>query len=168
MIVKEQLKYFFKTGLLKNISYGLTRNELTNILGNTDWKHFSSNRDFFPVIYKYGRLEFYFENKTKAAKLNGVMFQPIPSSAINGNLNCNYHRLTKNTDIKKAIQFLKINNIKFEEKPNEWDNESRLLLTEGNVSIFFDCQKTAGHYLLHKAGKFIIENEPLNPTLLHW
>lgn len=155
MAVKEQLKDFLKLGLLENISYGLTRDELTKILGDTDWKHFSSNKDKHPSIYKYGRLEFYFESKNKDARLSGIMFQPIPSPADNGLLKCNYHRWTKNTDIEKAIEFLKTNDIEFEEKPYEWDKETKLLLTEGKVNIFFDCQQTPGQYVLHKAGRFV-------------
>lgn len=154
MTVHEQLKDFFRTGLLKNISYGLTRDKLTNILGETDWKHFSSKKDKYPAIYKYGRIEFYFGNKRKDARLSGIMFQPIPFPADDGKLKCNYHRLSKNTDIVKAIRFLQTNNIEFEEKPYTWDKETRLIITEGGVSIFFDCQHIPGHYLLHKAGKF--------------
>jgi hypothetical protein len=155
MIIKEQLKDFFKLGLLDNISYGLTRDELTNILGDTDWKHFSSNKDKFPSMYKYGRLEFYFTSNNKDAGLSGIMFQPIPFPANNCLLKCNYHRLTKNTDIEKAIEFLKTNNIEYEEKPYEWDKNAKLLFTEGKVNIFFDCQETLGYYVLHKAGRFV-------------
>jgi hypothetical protein len=155
MTVEEQLKYFFKTGLLENISFGMSRDELTKLLGDTDWKHFSSNKDKYPSIYKYGRLEFYFESENTDARLSGIMFQPIPSPADNGLLSCNYHRLTKNTDLKRAVDFLNKNNIKFEEEPYKWDNETKLILTEGKVNIFFDCQQKPGHYVLHKAGRFI-------------
>jgi hypothetical protein len=155
MTVTEQLKDFLKTGLLKNISYGQTRDELTNILGDTDWKHFSSNKDKHPSIYKYGRLEFYFDDGNSDARLSGIMFQPISSPADDGSLKCNFNRWSKKTDISTAIQFLKKNKIKFEEIPYEFDKETKVLRTEGKVNIFFDCQQTPGLFVLHKAGRFI-------------
>ncbi len=155
MAAKEQLKDFFKLGVLENISYGLTRDDLTKILGDTDWKYFSSNKDKYASMYKYGRLEFYFDSKNEDARLSGILFQPLSSPADNGLLKCNYHRWTNNTDIEKAIEFLKINDIEFEEKPYEWNKETKVLLTEGKVNIFFDCQQTPGHYVLHKAGRFV-------------
>ena len=154
-MIEESLKHFFKTGELENINYGLTRAQLTKLLGKTNWEHYSSIRDKYPSIYKFGRLEFYFENQRKDAGLSGIMFQPIPAAASNGFLKCNYHMWTKNTDINKASEFLKANKIKFADKPYKYDNEARLLFTEGKVSIFFDCQQTPGYYLLHKAGRFI-------------
>jgi hypothetical protein len=136
MKAHEQLKDFLKTGHLKNIDYGVTRDELTMVFGDTDWKHYSSGRDKYPTIYKYGRLEFYFESKSKHAKLSGIMFQPIPAAADKGKLQCTYHGLRRNTEISQLIEFLNANDIQFEEKPCEGDNEAKLLLTEGKVKVF--------------------------------
>jgi hypothetical protein len=155
MLIKEQLKSFLKSGVLQNVDFGISRVELTDLLGETDWKHFSLKKDKYPSIYKYGRLEFYFENGDMDARLNGIMFQPIPSPADNGLLKCSYNRWRSKTDIAEAIKSLKINNIKYEERPYEWDNETKLLFTEGQVNIFFDCQEEPGHYVLHKAGRFV-------------
>lgn len=154
MIVKEELKYFLKTGRFERICFGMTRDELITTLGETDWKFYVSDKDKFPAIYKYGRLEFYFNDNSKNARLVGIMFQPIPSPADHCFLKCNYHRWTKNTEINAAIQFLKVNNINFKEIPYELDEEVKLILTEGNVSVYFDCQETTGHFVLHKAGRF--------------
>ncbi len=72
------------------------------------------------------------------------------------NFLCNYNRWTGNMTMEKAIEFLKNNNIKFEEIPYKLDEETKLLLTEGKVEIVFDCQLTPGNYTLYKAGRFII------------
>lgn len=157
MIIREQLKYYFKTGRLKNIEFGLTQEKLIELLGETNWKFYSgwkfypSEVDKFPLIIKYDRIEFYFRDTA----MYGIMFQPIPAPTDRGNLRCNYHRLTRKTTIETVIQFLVKNNINFEEKPAYWDDEVRLLLTEGDVWIVFDCQKKAGHYVLHKTESFI-------------
>jgi hypothetical protein len=155
MTISENLIEFFKTGTLKNISYGLTHTELTNILGITEWTIFDDPNDKYPLIYKFGRLEFYFGNKTIDGKLYGIIFQPIPSPADNGNLKFNYKNWTKNTDLDKASEFLRTNNIKFEEQPYNSDKNVRLLLTEGKVHIFFDRESVSEPFFLHKAGKFI-------------
>ncbi|MGZ5244206.1 MAG: hypothetical protein ACXWDO_08175 [Bacteroidia bacterium] len=153
-MIKEELKYFLKTGNFKNIRFGLNRTELVNLLGNSDWLYFTSDKDKFPAIYKYGRIEFYFENRKKGSTLSGIMFLPIPAPASNGKLYCNYHHWTKRMDIDNAITFLNQNNIRFSEIINP-DPEVREFITEGQVNIFFDCQEIPGKFKLHKAGKFI-------------
>jgi hypothetical protein len=157
MTIKEQLKDFLKTGILKGIPFGITREELTKLLGETDWQHFTTTKDKYPSIYKYGRLEFYFDNKSKDARLDGICFQPISFPAENGLHKCNYNKWNKNTDIEKAKEFLKTNGIEFEEKLDKWDKETKSLLTEGKVNIYFDCQQTPGLFLLHKAIRFLDE-----------
>jgi len=152
MIIHEDLKDFLKIGHFKNIQYGLTRNELIGLLGETDWKFLSSDDDINPSIYKYGKIEFYFEENSDN-KLSGIMFQPIPSPAESGNLKCNYIEWTNETDLEKVTEFLKANGIKFHEKSHP-DKEAKVLLTEGEVEILFDCQETPGQFFLHKLGKF--------------
>jgi len=150
-MVNEQLKYYFKTGKFKHVEFGFTREKLIELLGETSWKFPFVDDDKFPTIIKFDRIEFYFTDTS----LYGIMYQPITLGVDKGNLRCNYHRMTRKTTIETVIQFLVKNNINFEEKPAYWDDEVRLLLTEGNVWLCFDCQKKKGHFVLHKTESFI-------------
>jgi ribosomal protein S27AE len=152
--IHEDLAYFFKHGNLRHIPYGIPRNTFIALAGDTSWQHFTSTKDRYPSIYKYGRLEFYFD-ETKDATLHGIQFQPLSSPGDKGNLILNYHRWTKQLNIEKAMAFLDDNHIGFEERQDPWNKDVRLLVSEGGVRIFFDDQQEPAHFVLHKAGKYI-------------
>jgi hypothetical protein len=153
MTLREDLKYFLKTGRLKNVEFGITRSQLIDKCGNTEWLHYTSSKSKYPSIYKFGRFEFYFDEGSKG-KLIGMMFQPIPTPAENGNMLFNYNRLNYNTSINKLKDYLTSLNINFKELDDEFDKELKLIITEGDVTMFLDCQNS-NQYVLHKAGRFI-------------
>jgi hypothetical protein len=47
------------------------------------------------------------------------------------------------------------NKIKFQEFPNKWDLNVRVLNTESNVKIAFDSDDVSGKFYLNKILKFI-------------
>lgn len=155
MLIKENLFYFLKTGCLKHIHYNINRNQLTQLIGESTSVHFSSPNDKNPTIYKYGRIEFYFEHKGKEAKLNGIIYQAISNPAEHGLLQCNYKNWSKNLDIEKAKEQLIKNNIQFKEIADKFNHDTKYLLTEGNVNIYFVYDETKKKYLLFKAGNSI-------------
>ena len=89
-------------------------------------------------------------------ELSGIQFQPYIAAAEMGNLRMDYHAWTDQVSISQAKRFLKEQNIQFEEKKSEWDEDFMLLVTEGDVTMFFDCQREEGRFELNKAGRFII------------
>ncbi len=155
MIVKEQLKHLFKKGTLDNIHFGISRSRLVEILGNSDWIFYSNEKDNFPSIYKYGRMEFYFMHDDKDEGLSGLVFQPLTRPGSKGNLHLNYYGWNEKLDINKAMDILNKNNIKFQEFPNKRDLDVRVLTTEGNVKIAFDSDDIPGQFYLNKIVKFI-------------
>lgn len=155
MKLKEQLKYFLEKGTLEHIDFGITRSKLIEILGNTDWVHYSNEQDKFPSIYKYGRMEFYFMNDNKDEGLRGLVFQPLTYPGTFGNFHLNHYGWNEKLDINRAIEILNKNNIKFQETPNIRDLNVRVLTTEANVQIAFDSDDVPGQFYLNKILKFI-------------
>jgi len=155
MTINEDLKYFLKKGHLKDVSFNLNRAKLIEILGKTDWEHYSFRKDKYPSIYKYDKLEFYFNNQSAEAQINGIMFQPIPTPSEKGFLNCSYNGLTNKTTLNSVIEFLNTNEIKFSRTVDKWNEELIILITEGKVSMYFDNQSDPKKYVLHKAGRFL-------------
>jgi hypothetical protein len=154
-MIQERLKYFLDKGILAHIDFGITRLKLTEVLGKTSWLHYTDDSDKFPSIYKYGRLEFYFMTDSPDEGLSGIIFQPLPRPADKGNLSFNYNGWSKKLEINKAIELLNRNKINFNEYPNKHDLEARVLTTESDVKIAFDCQDTSGQFYLNKIVKFI-------------
>jgi hypothetical protein len=154
-MIQEQLKYFLDKGALAHIDFGISRSRLTELLGNTNCVYYANDTDKFPSIYKYGRLEFYYMIDDLEEGLSGIVFQPLPRPADKGNLNCNYNSWNEKLDINKAIDYLNRNNIRFQEFPNKRDLDVRVLTTESDVKIAFDCQEIPGQFYLHKVLRFI-------------
>ena len=98
MIEPIEIKEFLRTGnfgKFKEVYFGMTRNKLIEILGDTEWKHFSFKKSVVPSIYKYGKVEFYFE-EGKNGRLNGIQILPTIQEADLLNLDINYDFIKSN------------------------------------------------------------------------
>jgi len=88
LIVKENMRYFLKYGKFEHLTYGCSKEELTNLLGDTTNIRYKSPTDRFPAIYVYGRVQFHFK-KYRKATFRGVSFNPNDEPVDKMNLDFN-------------------------------------------------------------------------------
>ncbi len=155
---KEQLKYFLKTGRLKSVDYQVTRSKLMKNLGKPNWLYYSFDEDKLPSLYKYGRFEFHFIGQQENDTLDVILYNVMADDETSEAFVCDYHHWTNKLSLNEAIIFLRTNDILFEEETYPHDDETKLIVTEGNVHILFDSQSTPGHYYLYKASSSADDN----------
>lgn len=160
MIETIELKEFLRTGNFgefKEIHYGMKRINLIEILGDTDWKHFSSKKSKIPSIYKYGKVEFYFE-EGEDGRLMGIQILPTIQETELRNLKINYDFIKSSLNYESTLKYLDSESIKYKIVESEFDSQDvRRIETEGNVQLIFseDFNESIS---IHKISKFI----PLN------
>ncbi len=152
-----KLNEFLRTGNFgesKAIHFGMTRAKLIEVLGDTDWIHFATRKSKFPAIYKYGKVEFYFEEGANG-RLYGIQISPITQEAPLENLKINYN--FANTDLKHdlVLNHLDAESIKYQAVKSEFDSDDvRRIETEGGVQIIFS-EDFDQSFSIFKISKFV-------------
>ena len=149
-VVNENIEFFLRNGHLINIQVGISRNELTKKLGDTNWIYPEQQ---YPLLYKYGCLEFHFDEENDNAKLVGIMYVAVTEPASNGNLMFDAQGWTNGLTTRNIEDRLKNMSVNYTSNIYEYDSDAWCILTEGNVSIL--CSKENEGYLLEKLGVFI-------------
>lgn len=158
MIIYEDLIYFLKNGKLENINYGITREQLTELLGAPDYTNFTKWAD----LYGYNNFEFYIWKESwknnRSERLRCITVNNPKSYSKKENLLFKSHGWTTKLTIEKAILFLNKHNIKFEEKEYPFENDPlekdvRSFLTEGKVFVQFVDWELTGNFALYKFGR---------------
>lgn len=137
MKIKEDFRDFLKTGELKNIPFGINQKELISLLGKTKMVIYDSKKDKYPGLIKYGRVEFLFDSGDKKGELFCIMIQPVVAKADSMNLKMKYGFWNKRLNIKKAIQYLKENDISYTKEIDKFDEDDIFLKTKKGFSIHF-------------------------------
>jgi len=161
MIETIEIKDFLRTGNFgefKEIHFGMKRERLVEIVGETEWKHYSRKKSKFPSIYKYGKVEFYFE-EGENGRLYGIQIQPIIRETELVNFKINYDFIASNLDYESILKFLDLFSIKYKELDFEYDSEGiQRIETEGGVQLIFSKDYFNTSNSLHKISKFITLN----------
>lgn len=151
MRIKEELKFWLKTGRFKHFQYGIPRQQLLHLLGTPSWAFHRPEETQFPCIYGWGKFEFHFWEDEIDSSLEGIVFKAYPGIPEKSNLSCNYHKLSSKTTMDMVVSFLYKYTIDFEEKPTRWqDGTEKLLYAEGQVEIIFDNQRCNSLFVLDK------------------
>ena len=106
MIETIEIKPFLKTGNFgefNEIHYGMKRKSLIKILGDTEWKHFTSKKSKIPSIFKYGKVEFYFE-EGEDGRLKGIQILPIIQETELMNLKIDYGFIESNLGYESTLK----------------------------------------------------------------
>src|SRR5687768_4964880 len=121
MAIHEDLIYFLKNGRFENINFGITREQLVELIGEPeDWQN--SKSKYKAGFYVYNSFEFYFEDYTKDARLTSIKTVNYPTSyARKGNLVFRSYNWTASLTIEKAFKFLNKHKINFEKKSHSID-----------------------------------------------
>lgn len=148
-----QIDDFLKTGHFgKNgeIQYGMNRQFFIQLLGESKWT-MKSRKSSHPEIYKYDKVEFYFE-KGEHGRLFGIQIKPSINSAPLLKLRIDYHFIDPNLQFENSIECLKSNAIEFDLINFKYDDENapQRILTSGNVELIFD-----DGLILEKVSKFV-------------
>lgn len=151
-----QLKQFLKTGNFgesKEIHFGMTRDKLIEILGDSEWIHFTGRKSKFPSIYKYGKVEFYFE-EGKDGRLCGIQILPMTKETTSGNLKINYN-FNIYLKYKPTLKQLEKESVDYRIIKSEYDGDDvRRIETAGDVQIIFSEDFDQSFSIL-KISKFI-------------
>lgn len=153
MTIREDLVYFLKNGRFENIDFGITRAQLKSVIGEPDFT-LPPKSKIWPSLYKYGNLEFWFEDRYEDARLHGIQFFVPVIYERKGRLIFNSHRWTVELTFEKAIKFLQKHKIGFEEREDYLDFW-RSLETESGVRLDFTNQSDESIWALHWIGKKI-------------
>ncbi len=159
--MKEIIKIedFIKTGNFDQsgkIQFGMCRNTLIEHLGKTKYV-FKSRKSKIPSIYKYGKIEFYFEDG-KQGRLYGIQIKPNINEAPALNLRVDYNFLKPDLKFEEAIQILESKSIGYELIIFEFDDDDspQRILVNSNVQFIFDDNS-----IIEKVSKFIeLNNKP--------
>jgi len=157
MVETIEIKDFIKTGNFgefKEIHFGMTRDKLIEIIGDTEHKGFTYKKSKFPSILLYGNIEFYFE-EGENGRLNGFQIIPFRPRTDKYNLKINLSFIEPKLRFDSALKILDSESIKYKLVKNEFDsNDVRRIETEGKVQLIFTAEinKT---YLIHKVSKFV-------------
>ena len=158
MIEKIDIVEFLKTGNFgefKELHFGMSRSKLTEVLGETEWKVFTRKKSEYASIYKYGKVEFYFEEEENG-RLCGIQILPISQEAELINLEIDYEFIESNLDYESTMKSLEIASVNYENVESEFDSdEVRRILTEGGVQIIFNEGYFNKPNSLEKISKFI-------------
>lgn len=162
MAIQENLIYFLKNGRLENINFGITKEQLIEILGVPEYV----SRHSFADFYRYGDFEFYIlkENwKTiKSERFFCILIYVSEFYIEKENFTFQSYGWTNKLSIEEAISFLNEHQIKFEEKSEPDENDVRSIYTEGNVFIQFRDWEETGKLTLYKYGRKV-ELNPIKP-----
>lgn len=165
MAIHENLIYFLKNGRLENINFGIKREELFPVIGEPDsWQY--NRTKFNAELYFYDNFEFYFEDKTKDARLIFIQVNHPSSYSRKGSLMFRSYNWTTNLTIEKAIKFLDKHKIKFK-KESKPINEDMFcwLETESGVRIYFTNQNdNEAVWTLYSFGKNVELTSRKPPT----
>ena len=143
-----------KFGEFQEINFGINRNQFEKTLGKTDWLHYTRRKSKFPSIYKYGLIEFYFE-EAENGRLYGIQAQLQTQKAENGKLEVNYGFLTEVKSLERIEEKLIEKNLQFQEFTEPYDNgDTKRIKTEGNVILIFGMTDE-NEFTLHKINKFV-------------
>jgi len=161
MIETISIKEFLRTGNFgefKEIHFGMKREKLIELLGDTEWKHFAGKKSKTPSIYKYGKVEFYFE-EGRNGRLHGIQIQLSPSDASLMNLKINYDFIESDLDFDSALRLLDLSSIKYNKLDFEFDgDEIYRIETEGGIQMIFSDNYFNEPISLLKVSKFITLN----------
>ena len=157
MIETINTKEFLKTGNFgefREIHFGMKRETLVELLGETEWIHFTSRKSKFPSIYKYHKVEFYFE-EGENGKLNGIQILPSIQETNLINLKIDYNFIEPNLEFESTLKYLEKESIKYELVNFEFDSDGiPRIITEGNVQLIF-TQDSEGTVSILKVSKFV-------------
>jgi len=152
-----ELKQFLRTGNFgefKEIHFGIMRDKLIEILGDTEWIHFTSRKSKFPSIYKYGKVEFYFE-EGKEGRLCGIQILPTIREAALVNLKISYDFINTHLKYEPVLKQLEAESINYQLVKFEYDSDDvRRIETEGGVQIIFS-EDFGQSISIQKISKFI-------------
>ena len=140
-----------KFGNSNDINYGMSRNQIVEVLGESTDVFYSFKKSKFPSIYKYGKIEFYFE-EGKEGRLYGIQLKPTIVESPLLNLKVDYGFINedlKHTNAKKLLELNSIEYTEFSFKYDEVDDPQRII-TEGKVIFVFDSD-----YNIQKVYRFI-------------
>lgn len=157
MIKEIELIEFLKTGNIgdgKIIHYGMTRNGLIEALGKTKWIHYRSRNSRYPLIYKYGKIEFYFEEGEKG-RLYGIQVKPTIQEAESKDLKIDYGFIKPELSFETSLNHLESASINYEIIEQDDDREEiQIVETEGKVQLMFseDCDQSL---IIDKVNKFV-------------
>lgn len=140
---------FIQTGLIQEIQYGLTREELLEKMGPCECTSRRFKKDKQPSIYKYGIIEFYF-GEPFVGGLQGIIIQPNINPCREGLIKFDYGWIDNSLVYSKIIKQLKNLNVQF-------NLEEVSITTNNNVSFLFyeESQLTQQKLKLCKIGRFI-------------
>ena len=152
---------FLKSGKFGNsnaINFGMNRTQLTSLLGETEYLSYTTKKSKFPSIYKYGEVEFYFE-EGKDGRLHGIQIKPTIAEASLQKLKIDYGFIKKDLGFRDVELLLKSNSINYSTFKFKYDDndDPKRIITEGNVIFIFDSE-----YTIQKINRFIelVSNKP--------
>lgn len=157
MIETIKAKEFLRTGNFgefNEIHFGMKRENLIELLGDTRWIHFTNRKSKFPSIYKYHKVEFYFE-EGENGRLHGIQISPRIQEADLLNLKIDYNFLSSNLEFQHALNILEKESIKYELVNFEFDTDDiPRIVTEGKVQIIF-TEDSEEKVSVQKVSKFV-------------
>ena len=135
----------------------MKRNDLFNLIGQTDWFHYTTKKSKFPSLYRYGKVEFYFE-EDENGRLIGIQTSPLYQEADLNGLKVNYGVFESEISYEDCILFFQDISIKYETVQSKYDTDDvRRLNTEGKVHVIFS--EDEDNITLYKISKFVeLEN----------
>lgn len=147
----EDIIEFLRTGELTNFPLGTAPEKVIAMLGdNIGWTVPISRKDKRLGLIKYDRTEFYFNNQDNQ-KLFGVQVTYSQPADKKG-LEMDYSELINELSYEQIKAFLARNKISFEETISEYDKETRVIKTQGQVIFSFSDDNR-----LEKFGRFVKE-----------
>lgn len=167
MKIRENVLYFLKHGKLENVNFGVTKAQLLELLDEPDYLSEHKWAD----ICGYGCFEFYLLKEEwknhRVERLSVIVANQPFSYETKSNFEFEHRGWTKDLTIEKAVDFLRENDIAFEEQVfDDEDSDDykdvRILKTEGNVSINFRDWHETGDFVLYQFGR-TVELNPIKP-----
>jgi hypothetical protein len=130
-------------GKINQIALGFSRGEIENILGKPEMKGGSTRKYPNPVIWKYGDIEFIFNNKED--ELIMIIFnfnKEINQKVIeNSNIKIIPSIIKKGLSFEDFTEFIKNNKIPFKEIDPPVNEGCRECLVNNNVLFIFNYDK---------------------------
>lgn len=150
-MISENIITFLKNGELTNFPFGTLQETVIECLGeNHKWTLSLSKRDKRPAMVKYDKTEFYFNNH-EIQKLCGIQIT-YSQTADKKKLEMDYNDFRHPIDVEKTKAILTDNHIEFQEGFWEFDQETKIIKTEGEIVLYFSDENR-----LEKLSKFITE-----------
>lgn len=157
MVQTIRITEFLRTGNFGKsgeVHFGMSRAELVALLGETKWMNYTGGKSRIPSIYKYDKVEFYFEEGENGG-LKGIQILPAIQEAAMNDLRVDYNCLASCLEFQSAIQYLDKAAIKYTLVNSEWDSDGiPRIVSEGKVQLIF-TQDSDGKAVLQKVSKFV-------------